>query len=98
MELFLVAEGTSAVGLMAIVFTVGLLGVGFLGWYVVKCDAENRHAERDLLVAEGHPELRPVETHAVADHGDAPAEVIAVEPVAPLEASPTPPRRQRKGH
>jgi hypothetical protein len=99
MGIFLVAEGTWALGMMTVVLIIGLVGVGALGWYVVRCDAQNRHAERDLLVAEGHGIVSgPVEAHAVVDHSAAPVEAIAVEPAPAGDASPAVPRRRRKGH
>ena len=98
MGIFLVDEGTVAVGLMAVVLTIGLLGVGALGWYVVRCDTQNRHAERDLLVADGHGTVGgPVETLAL-EHSSAPADAIAVEPAPSVDAPPAVPHRRPKGH
>lgn len=100
MGIFLVDEGTVAVGLIAAVFTIGLLGVGALGWYVVRCDAENRHAERELLMAEGRGTVPGslAETHSVAEHHSAPAEAESVLPAPAADGSPTVPHRRRKGH
>ena len=87
MGIFLVDEGTVAVGMMAVVLTIGLLGVAALGWYVVRCDTQNRHAERDLLVAEsqgtvsGPPEGRALDGHASAT-------AIAIEPPSSVDTAP----------
>ena len=72
MGIFLVDEGTVAVGMMALVFTIGLLGVAALGWYVVRCDTQNRHAERDLLLAESQGTVSgPLEGRAPDGHASA---------------------------
>ena len=52
-HLFLVNEGTVAVGVMAIAFAVAFLMVVGLGAYVLYCDAQNRAGERSLATADG---------------------------------------------
>jgi len=92
MGVFLVDEGTVAVGLMAGVMTIGLLGVAALGWYVVRCDTQNRNAERDLLLAESQETgSRPFEGHAQAG-------AIAIEPPSSVDTAPAVPDGGSKGH
>jgi len=57
-QLFLVNEGTVAVGVMAVAMAVAFLMVVALGAYVLYCDAQNRAGERTLAAASdegGHP-------------------------------------------
>jgi len=67
-HIFLVNEGTVAVGVMAIAMAVAFLMVVGLGAYVLYCDAQNRAGERTLA--------------ATADAGH-PAELAAEDPEAP---------------
>lgn len=92
MGIFLVDEGTVAVGMMALVLTIGLLGVAALGWYVVRCDTQNRHAERTLLAAESQGTVGgPLDGHASAG-------AIASEPPSSVDIAPAVPDGGSKGH
>ena len=93
MEVFAIFEGTWAVGVMTIVFTIGLLGVAGLGWYVVRCDAQNRHAERDLLASDGHAVVKKPIVQEVD-----PLAMDSAPPVANAEPAPAPPHRPRRKH
>lgn len=102
MGLSLISEGTWAVGAMSVVFTIGLLGVAALGWYVVRCDTENRHAEADLLAPEGHTPVARTETTAEPGPGQHQSSSnttsVAGEPPAgslPPPPPPQPPRPKR---
>jgi hypothetical protein len=66
---FLVNEGTVAVGVMAIAMAVAFLMVVGLGAYVLYCDAKNRAGEHSLVAAtEPHsePAAAPEATSAPA--------------------------------
>jgi len=62
-HIFLVNEGTVAVGEMAIAMAVAFLMVVGLGAYVLYCDEQNRAGERTLAAAgdAGHPTELPAE-------------------------------------
>ena len=73
---YLVLEGTTAVGVMALVFGVAFAGVIGLGAYVIYCDVQNRRTDDDVAPAAeadtNSPILAGAHAHAeapLAEHG-----------------------------
>jgi hypothetical protein len=92
--MYLLNEGTIAVGVMTAAFAFAFLLVVALGAYVVYCDAQNRVAETEFEGI-GHEDPPAIPVGSTAGTSDAPvAAAAAPEPPAEHHARST--RRRAK--